>query len=193
LHFLALGYSLKAKGVIDCAEDIFYLYQEEITGLISEDLNGSEFKALVSRRKEEMQQTADLVLPEIIYGEAPPLESSSPRQVMRGIPASQGYYKGYVRVVRSLRDFPRLNQGEVLVVPFSDVGWTPLFAKAGAVIAASGGILSHSSIVAREYNIPAVVSVNGALQLEDGTVVVVDGYTGEIKLHDNETLSEETS
>jgi pyruvate,water dikinase len=63
------------------------------------------------------------------------------------------------------------------------VGWTPLFAKAGAVIAESGGMLSHSSIIAREYNIPAVVSVSGALQLGDNTLVTIDGYKGEILVH----------
>jgi len=58
-----------------------------------------------------------------------------------------------------------------------------LFARAGAVIAESGGILSHSSIIAREYNIPAVVSVVGAMQLCDNTTVTIDGYKGEIMVH----------
>ena len=71
-------------------------------------------------------------------------------------------------------------EGDVLVIPYSDVGWTPLFIKAGAVIAESGGILSHSSIIAREYGIPAVVSVPGACQLADGALVTVDGYRGEV-------------
>lgn len=76
-----------------------------------------------------------------------------------------------------------MKDGDVLVVPFSDVGWTPLFARAGAVIAESGGMLSHSSIIAREYGIPAVVSVSGALSLPDDTCVTVDGFTGEITVH----------
>jgi pyruvate,water dikinase len=60
-----------------------------------------------------------------------------------------------------------------------------LFAKAGAVIAESGGMLSHSSIIAREYNIPAVVSASGAMQLDDNTLVSIDGYRGEIMIHAN--------
>jgi pyruvate,water dikinase len=94
-------------------------------------------------------------------------------------------------VVQGIRDFPKLKDGDVLVIPYSDVGWTPLFTKAGAVVAESGGILSHSSIVAREYQIPAVVSVPGARQLDDGTIVTVDGFQGEIIVHDgarDETL-----
>ena len=70
----------------------------------------------------------------------------------------------------------------MLIIPYSDVGWAPLFARAGAVISESGGILSHSSIVVREYRIPAVVSVRGALRIKDGTMVTVDGYSGKISL-----------
>ena len=83
-------------------------------------------------------------------------------------------------MVRGLGDFESVVPGDVLVVPFTDVGWTPLFARAGAVISESGGILSHSSIIAREYGIPAVVSVPGACDMADGTVVAVDGYSGTI-------------
>jgi pyruvate,water dikinase len=60
-----------------------------------------------------------------------------------------------------------------------------LFSKAGAVIAESGGILSHSSIIAREYGIPGVVSVPRACQLKDGTMVTIDGYKGEITIHNS--------
>jgi pyruvate,water dikinase len=88
-----------------------------------------------------------------------------------------------VRVVQGIQDFPKVRQGDVLVIPYADVGWTPLFARAGAVIAESGGMLSHSSIVAREYHIPAVVSVAHACQLADDTIVSVDGYLGTITVH----------
>jgi len=71
----------------------------------------------------------------------------------------------------------------VLIIPFSDVGWTPLFSKAGAIVAESGGFLSHSSIIAREYEIPAVVSVPGACLIEDDTVITVDGYHGDVLIH----------
>jgi len=86
-------------------------------------------------------------------------------------------------------DFSKVRPGDVLVIPFSDVGWTPLFTKAGAVIAESGGILSHSSIVAREYNIPAVVSVPNACTLQDGRIVSVDGYKGEVLVHTDEEMA----
>jgi pyruvate,water dikinase len=88
-------------------------------------------------------------------------------------------------VIQGIQEFGKLKQGDVLVIPYSDVGWAPLFTKAGAVIAESGGMLSHSSIVAREYDIPAVVSVAGACHLRDNTLVSVDGYKGEIIVHEH--------
>ena len=87
-------------------------------------------------------------------------------------------------MIRGIHEFGKMREGDVLVIPYSDAGWTPLFSKAGAVIAESGGILSHSSIVAREYNIPAVVSVTGACNLTDDVVVTIDGYSGEVLIHE---------
>jgi phosphohistidine swiveling domain-containing protein len=124
-----------------------------------------------------------VLLPEVIYGDSPPPIIAASNEKLTGTPTSRGYHTGKVKVVRSIVDFPKLNDGDVLVIPYSDVGWTPLFARAGAVIAESGGILSHSSIIAREYNIPAVVSVAGAMQLCDNTTVTIDGYKGEIMVH----------
>ena len=109
-----------------------------------------------------METARTVTPPSTIYGDTPaPLEQQLGDR-LTGTPTSMGYYQGEAQVVRGLEDFPKMRQGDVLVIPYSDIGWTPLFAKAGAVIAESGGMLSHSSIVAREYNIPAVVSVPGA-------------------------------
>lgn len=84
-----------------------------------------------------------------------------------------------------MSDFPKVTDDCVLVIPYSDVSWTPLFAHVGALVAEAGGMLSHSSIVVREYGIPAVVSVPNATRLKDGTEVTVDGYTGAITRHDS--------
>ncbi len=131
-----------------------------------------------------MEIARGMILPDIFYGEeVPPLEAfTTDLSTLHGMPTSRGYYEGKVAVVESLADASKLEQGDVLVVPYSDVAWTPLFGLAGALIAQSGGVLSHSSIVAREMGIPCVVSVANACKLEDGTVVVVDGHRGEITI-----------
>jgi len=179
--FVKLGEKLVSQGIIDDREDVFYLYWEELLDILSN--NSIEPKqTLVATRQMEIESYRDAALPELIIGaEQPPLMKTFDVQ-MKGIPTSLGTYSGPARVILSINDFEKLNDGDVLIIPFSDVGWTPLFAKAGAVVAESGGMLSHSSIVAREYGIPAVVSVNGVCRLVDGTQISVNGYTGEIAL-----------
>ena len=184
-YFLALADHFVERQIIQKHDDIFYLYKPEIQVIV----NGNspiDYQALIQKRKQEMEAAQEIILPEIIYGDqAPPLETYDKQQKqLSGIPTSGGYYQGPVRVIQTLSEFDKMVPGAVLVVPFSDVSWTPLFAKAGAVIAESGGILSHSSIVAREYKLPAVVSVTGACRiLKDDTQVIVDGFKGEIFLN----------
>lgn len=184
-YYLAFARQLVRKGALLQAEDIFYLSSTEVEDL-NKDLSLAESSMQrIEMRKKEMNDTRDVLLPEIIYGDAtPPIQVRGACSLV-GTATSRGYYRGPVRVIRSLSEFSKMQNGDVLVIPFSDVGWTPLFAKAGAVIADSGGMLSHSSIIAREYNIPAVVSVIGCLDLPDNTVVSVDGYKGEVTVHEN--------
>jgi pyruvate,water dikinase len=164
-------------------EDIFYLYFDEIREIVQEGAMYQTYADRITQRKTEIKEFENITLPDTIYGDDHPPVQTGTDMRMKGIPTSKGFFKGRVRVIRGVNDFERLRDGDVLVIPYSDVGWTPLFTKAGAIIAEAGGFLSHSSIIAREYEIPAVVSVQGACQLRDGTLVTVDGYQGEITLH----------
>jgi len=188
--FLELGRRLAQQGIIETGEDIFYLTWDEVREVVQSGAPGTpvkgsgEVRLLIEQRQRELEQSRDLVYPDVIYGDVlpPVIETKEIERVLRGVPGSSGYYRGPVKVIRSMQDFDRLEDGDVLVIPYSDIGWTPLFARAGAVIAESGGMLSHSSIVAREYNLPCVVSVPQACLLPDQAIVVVDGYKGEIIL-----------
>jgi pyruvate,water dikinase len=151
---------------------------------------GDYLADLANQRKAEMELCQQAIMPEVIFGEEIPLIIAAYTSRLSGIPTSKGYYTGAICIVRGIQDLHKLNPGDVLVIPYSDASWTPLFANAGAVIADSGGILSHSSIIAREYNIPAVVSVSGILQMEDGTIVTVDGFKGDILIHDIDQLEQ---
>jgi phosphohistidine swiveling domain-containing protein len=183
VYYMAIGDRLVERGLLSASEDIHYLYDEEIRAHIAAASDGINFKEQVIQRKHEMERCKDAILPQVIYGnEVPPVIVQSDRK-LSGTPTSPGYYTGKTKVVRGIGDFKKLMPGDVLVIPHSDVGWLPLFAKASAVIAESGGMLSHSSIVAREYGIPAVVSVSGALQLSDDLTVSIDGYKGEVHIH----------
>jgi phosphoenolpyruvate synthase/pyruvate phosphate dikinase len=184
-YFLALADHLVQRQIIQQPDDIFFLYKSEIEAIVNEN-SQMDYQALIEKRKQEIVDAQDIVLPEIIYGDQPPPLKTYDRDQKRlsGIPTSGGYFQGPVRVIQTISDFDKMAPGAVLVVPFSDVSWTPLFARAGAIIAESGGILSHSSIVAREYKVPAVVSVTGACRiLKDDMHVIVDGFKGEIFLN----------
>jgi pyruvate,water dikinase len=182
--FLALADIWMAKGYLAERDDIFYLCLDEIKNVIKNGRMEPAYTDAVTVRKREIQECRDITLPSTIYGDQPPPLMNHSGSRLKGTPTSRGYYRGAVKVVRGIRDFAKVKAGSVLVIPYSDVGWTPLFTRAGALIAESGGILSHSSIIAREYNIPAVVSVSGACQLKDNTMVSVDGYLGEILIHE---------
>jgi pyruvate,water dikinase len=182
--FLALGDRFASRGAISSAEDIFYLYYDEVQEITGGRAPGVHYKTIIETRKREIKEAREVEPPSIIYGDSAPATLVRTGNRLDGIPTSRGQYTGQAKVLQGIEDFAKLEIGDVLVIPYSDVSWTPLFAKAGAVVAESGGILSHSSIVAREYNIPAVVSVSGACRLRDGVRVTVDGYRGVVIVHE---------
>ena len=179
--FVRLGEQLVKQGVLDDREDVYYLYLSELSELVGNKQPAPQ-KALVSSRRQDIEYYREAVLPEMILGNEQPPVMTIVKGALHGIPTSIGTYSGPVRVVHGIEDFEKIQEGDVLIIPFADVGWTPLFAKAGAVVSESGGMLSHTSIVAREYRIPAVVSVVGACRLEDGSQITVNGYNGDVAL-----------
>jgi pyruvate,water dikinase len=187
--FRELGRRLVERDLLAAADDIFYMTWDEIRTLVAGSGLEAAPAALVSRRKGEMIEASRYHLPDIIYGEEPPPPETvgGSRDRLTGIPTARGYYRGPVRVVLTPGDFVRVEAGDAVAIPYSDVSWTPLIARAGAVISESGGTLSHSAIVAREYGLPAVLSVEGACRLlRDGMIVTVDGYRGEVIVHEDE-------
>lgn len=182
-YFLALGRRLAQRAVLARPDDIFYLTFDEVRAVVAGE--SADVARRVAERRAAVVAARDVVPPETIFGDQEiPLETQ-PGDRLSGIPTARGYYRGPVRVVERLDAFERVRPGDVIVIPFSDVGWTPLFTRAGAVIAESGGVLSHSSIVAREYHLPCVVSVAGACRrLRDGMIVTVDGFNGTVTIHD---------
>ncbi|MAT43301.1 MAG: hypothetical protein CL609_13255 [Anaerolineaceae bacterium] len=181
--YLQIGKAFCQSGWLAEQEDIFYLEHAEITAAIQED-STTALQSIVKQRKQQYDDFRNLVPPPIIYGNSEPEIIKDVSSSLKGIAASRGIHRGVVRVVLQHSDFYKVEPGCVLVVPYSDVSWTPLFAIAGAVLAEAGGLLSHSSIIAREYGIPAIVSVEGVTLLSDGVEVTVDGYTGNIIIHD---------
>lgn len=177
--FVEIGLRFTESGLINEIDDIFYLFDNEIYNCVKNQKCES-FKLKIQKRKREIIESESLLVPTTIYGDKAPPILNKKDNLLQGIPTSHGFYIGKAKVLKGIKQMNKLEVGNVLVIPYSDVGWTPLFSKAGAVVSESGGILSHSSIVAREYHIPAVVSVTGACDLEDNTIISVNGFTGEI-------------
>jgi pyruvate,water dikinase len=193
---LEAGRRLVEAKQLATAADAFFLRYDELQDAL---VNGkSDMKPFVEKRKREQEKDRTLTPPPALGTPPPPgaednpmqtkffgglpEESSDPR-VFNGNAASAGTITGTARVILSLDDGHRLQQGEILVCPATMPAWTPLFAIASAVITDQGGTLSHTAIVAREYGIPAVVGTKVATSLvKDGQTITVDGTAGTVKL-----------
>jgi len=186
--FLRISEIFLSKLLIKEIDDIFYLKFEEVKEFAEKNEIASSLRNKILKRKTEMKKYANFRLPKIIYDDylPEPISQDNIIKELKGIPTSKGFYIGPVKIIKGVNDMEKINQGDIIAIPFSDVSWTPLFCKAKAVISESGGILSHASIVAREYKIPAVVSVEGATMLKDNMLIVVDAFKGKISiLNDN--------
>jgi len=186
--FLLAGAEMVSRGLLDRADDIFYLTRNEVDEIMKHNGTVAEkdYRDRVRHRMSEMEETKDIVLPVVIYGEeAPPPETGRSKN-HSGTGTSPGSYTGTTRVVKSLADFEKVSRGDVLLIPFSDVSWTPVLAKAGAIVSETGGMLSHCSIIAREMGIPAMVSVPNGCAIGNGLTVTVNGSNGVLTVHDYE-------
>jgi phosphohistidine swiveling domain-containing protein len=179
--FLKTGTYLVQNGKLEKATDVFYLSLAEHDALLAtrDPQLIKQSIEQVNKVRTEMTRYADLSLPSVIYGEVPPPLELSEEKTYRGIPVSPGIFEGEITIVKGYRDFDKVVAGRILVIPFADVGWTPILARAGAIVSESGGMLSHASIVARELSIPAIASVDHVCsRLKDGIRARLDGHNG---------------
>ena len=108
-------------------------------------------------------------------------DKSERNGVLSGTPISVGTVVGPVRLIRSVADWSRVMPGEILVVSVIDPGLAPLFGLAGGLIAEMGGTLSHGAIIAREYGLPTIANVEGAMaRLADGQRITIDAGSGTV-------------
>ncbi len=183
-HVLALGHHLVERGALKERNDILYLTLEEVRRVVAGSLAPGEARLIVDQRTREVELASEGEPPEVVVGDVAELIQIPGRRVFRGIPSSRGRHTGRVVICRGMVDLDRIADGDVVVVPFSDASWTPLFSRAGAIVAESGGLLSHSAILSRELGVPSIVSVRGALAMADGSLVSVDGFEGTVTVLD---------
>jgi phosphohistidine swiveling domain-containing protein len=177
-----VGDALVHASRLERADEIFFLSLPEVRAA----LDGADMRSTVRDRhtqydRERARRHVPLVL--LSDGTEPTIETapaSSGDNVLRGTAASPGRVTAPAQIVLDPHD-AQLAHGDILVAPSTDPGWTPLFLTAGGLVMQMGGAMSHGAIVAREYGIPAVVGVAGAIErIRSGQLVTVDGTTGTV-------------
>lgn len=192
---------------------IFFLTLDEVRAAACGEMTIESAREQAAMRRHDFEQPIS-PYPAFLRGDIPLDESSAPLPqtpvcskktgfsdethpiavsfTLRGIGASPGTARGRACLVTGLDRltsiFAQVNRKTILIAPSTDPGWTPLFMKIGGLVMERGGLLSHGAVVAREYGLPAVVGVAGALaQIRDGQLVEIDGYAGLVRVWEEGT------
>lgn len=194
---MELGHRFVGLGTLDDAEDIHYLFPDEIV-FASDHRERAELRSIINRRKDEHNEY--LAHPPI--SEEVPMFLGDPATIMEamddaaamasigapvakpeevgatcvGCTSAPGVVEGIARVIMSEAEMDQIQPGEILIAPFTTATWTPVFSIVKAVVTDAGGVIAHAAIVAREYGIPAVVGCQDATRkIKTGDKVRVDG------------------
>ena len=188
--FRWLGQLMVREQLISDCDLLYFLTFEELGDLIRPSKGSSvsqDIKMRAIKRRRLLPKQQKMTFPDLIQGKPVP---NPPRMFQAagklgfsvvGTPVSRGDCEGYARVVRTLEEASDLEPGEILICPFTDVGWTPYFSLASGLVTEIGGLLSHGAVVAREYGLPCIVNVEDACsRFQTGMLVSIHGSTGKI-------------
>ena len=184
---LKLAQHMHEGGLLSDPEDVFFLSWAEIESAIHNATDYNHHPA-IQQRRQDYQRFKDIDPPQVIVGKFDS-DSFIPKTVdmaireFHGMSACPGKASGKARVILRADEDQQVLPGEILVAPFTDPGWTPYFINAAAIVMDQGGLLSHGSIVAREYGIPAVVNVGPATKIiQTGQILEVDADQGIVRI-----------
>jgi pyruvate,water dikinase len=185
--YLAMGDRLVAGGGLSQPDDIFYLSFPELASMVDGSADGALLIKRIASRRKALIADASISIDDVFYGpprHRRPYCDQTPGPYLEGIIGSLGRAQGIARILRNPSEInTTLTKRDILVVPHTDVGWTPLFPSIGGIVAETGGQLSHSAIIAREYGLPAVVSVRKATRvIREGQPITLDGDHGRVYL-----------
>ncbi|WP_197671725.1 glycerol-3-phosphate acyltransferase [Geminocystis sp. NIES-3708] len=188
--FLALEKQWLQENILTKEGDIFFLTLGEISNFIEQENNEINLIELIQQRQYQWQESKKITsIPYLIYGKAPNIDlmykytpiSSNSRFI--GIGASAGIIEGKIKIISTLTQAIEISRETIIVVPYTDSGWTTILAQAGGIIAEVGGKLSHGAIIAREYEIPAVMDIHHATGIfKDGQLVRLNGNQGTVEI-----------
>ncbi len=183
---------LQQQGRIEEIGDVWFLDWQELDAALQDP--NKELRALISTRQQAHLRAWQTVPPRVITsdGEIPIVahdHTGLPPGALAGSPVSAGIVEGIAKVITDPQH-ELLSPGEILVAPFTDPGWTPLFINAAGLVMETGGLMTHGSVVAREYGIPAVVAVLDATKkIQTGQKIRVNGGEGYVEILEGESAS----
>jgi pyruvate,water dikinase len=164
-------------------EDIYYLTFEEFREVVRTTQLDYQ---VISKRKDEHKLYEKLTPPRVITSDGEIIagrykRENLPAEAIVGLPVSSGVIEGRARVILNMEDAD-LEDGDILVTPFTDPSWTPLFVSIKGLVTEVGGLMTHGAVIAREYGLPAVVGVENATKLiKDRQKIRVNGTDGYVE------------
>lgn len=172
------------EGLIEQPEDVYYLTFDEFeAAVVTLELDVK----IIEKRKREYRFFQRLTPPRIMISDGEIIAGkynteNLPPNAIPGLAVSNGIVEGRARVILNLED-ANLEEGDILVTTFTDPSWTPLFLSIKGLVTEVGGLMTHGSVIAREYGIPAVVgAVDAVKRIKDGQRIRVNGTEGYIEL-----------
>jgi pyruvate,water dikinase len=188
--FIGISHKFVERGLIANWNDIFYLEIDEIKRYIEGSSITYNFKEIIKIRKKEYATYLSkdskpfFVTRRDDYIPFPEVIEKNEENNLVGKGCSKGIVKGKVKVLTSFR-LPDKEKFDIIVVPHTDPGWTPLFGLCKGIIVEHGGLLSHAAVISRELNLPCIIGVAKATtKFKDGQIITMNGSTGKIKLHE---------
>lgn len=182
--YRAMGRRLAAAGALGEPEDIFFVGKAEIYDHLDGRLAADRLKERATLRRQWWKDVARKEPPRFVQGDQP-FEVDAPAAEgadLIGTGGSPGSVIGPVRLVHSMAELRDVQPGDIVVTQAIDPAWTPVFGIIGGVISEEGGMLSHATVLGREYGLPVVIGTVGATRrLQSGEVVAVNGTTGVIR------------
>ncbi|PTM53332.1 phosphoenolpyruvate synthase [Desmospora activa] len=175
---------LVQTGVIQAEEDIFYLSFAELQEAVQTNRVNNQ---MIAERKADYAVFQKLTPPRVITSEGEGINGQYdtdhlPPGALAGNPVSAGVIEGRARVVLKMEDAD-LQEGDILVTPFTDPSWTPLFVSIKGLVTEVGGLMTHGAVIAREYGLPAVVGVeNATTRIKDGQRIRINGTEGYVEI-----------
>ncbi len=179
---------LIGKGALRCKDDIFYLQWREVQDLQADKRTWADVEDLIRLRRMNHIRLTKMRPPKTIGVDNSETEAEEVSgNKISGQGASPGSYQGTARVIMDPATDAEIKPGEILVAPYTDPAWTPLFLTANAAVIEVGSYLSHAGTIAREYGMPCVVDVLGCTsRIASGDLIQVDGGSGTVTLLDHQ-------